>query len=243
MLSRVRAHLLRTMFLSRNIAIAGVVVVAVAIVAVGLIVGLTTRSCSQIDEVIPSTTTTDATQSPETTKPTISPTTEETISTSESSLSTPTPTPRTDLLLPGDIIPSHYTLYLWPELENFTTTGWVDITFKCVRSTKVIFLHSTKNRSKINETTTLVSHKENENRLGIFQEGYDSDKEEFYVIILEDNLTVDEKYVVHLTFNGVVADDLAGLYLSSYTAADNTTKYVFNIVRLQCFVILILLQE
>ncbi|XP_014663075.1 PREDICTED: aminopeptidase N-like [Priapulus caudatus] len=212
------------MFVTRTVAVVVVAVVSVAIVVTGLIVGLTTRSCEELQEtttLVPSTQPPTATAS----KPSSSATIVTTMDKTTPEPTTPVPTARPELLLPGNIVPTYYSLYLWPDLTDFKTSGWVDITVTCTNPTSSFIVHSTRSKCEVIQSKTSIRSVGSENALKITAQKYIEEKE-FFEITLDKALNKDGEYVVHLEFEGNVEEDLAGLYLSSYTDADQTVKYL-----------------
>lgn len=63
-----------------------------------------------------------------------------------------------DLRLPGDLLPITYNVQLLPFIEvgNFTTDGYVEIDFTCVRSTINITINSVQNTIDSSSITVII---------------------------------------------------------------------------------------
>ena len=129
----------------------------------------------------------------------------------------------TDVRLPLNFYPIHYNLELrsdmyGPDPENFTFDGTVEIFLKCRNATNIVVLH-------INQLTVQNSTIDFRPR---FKDGpswthWEEDKaRQFFKLYLTDNCVVEREYVMQLTFDGKLTDDLAGLYRSSYKEGNKT---------------------
>ncbi|KAH8399402.1 hypothetical protein KR215_009736, partial [Drosophila sulfurigaster] len=111
--------------------------------------------------------------------------------------------------LPSAVVPTHYTLYLHPELDTGNFTGQELISIKVVEATKQIILHS----NKLTITSVYVQC--------VFTcpevDKYELDPvREFLIIDLVEELTVDATITLGIVFEGESQNKLVGLYSSSY---------------------------
>ncbi|KAH8312019.1 hypothetical protein KR044_009051, partial [Drosophila immigrans] len=107
--------------------------------------------------------------------------------------------------LPTALVPTHYTLYLHPELDTGNFSGQELITIKVIESTKQIVLHS----HKLTINSVYVLNKE--------VEKYELDSvREFLIIDLTEELSPDSSITLGILFEGQTQNKLVGLYSSSY---------------------------
>ncbi|KAM8706831.1 hypothetical protein ACLKA7_011000 [Drosophila subpalustris] len=110
-----------------------------------------------------------------------------------------------DYRLPTALVPTHYTLYLHPELDTGHFTGQELITIKVIEPTRQIILHSDK--LTINQAYVL----------GKQVDKYELDPvREFLIIDLSEELSVNEVITLGVLFEGQTLNKLVGLYSSSY---------------------------
>uniref|UniRef100_A0A8C9W631 Aminopeptidase n=1 Tax=Scleropages formosus TaxID=113540 RepID=A0A8C9W631_SCLFO len=134
---------------------------------------------------------------------------------------TPFPTgPPPNLRLPGDLVPEKYNVYLqtyfYTRLSNVTNqtfafNGNATVYFKCLKTTKKIFMHS----KDLNITLFRVTDENGDvvaGRLTLWD-----DESNFLEVELESALKANKNYIFFTTFEGEMFDDLAGLYISKYT--------------------------
>ena len=142
-----------------------------------------------------------------------------------------------DVRLPLSLRPISYKLDLIPYIDparNFTLEGTVVIDILCVESTSLITLHI-KNVT-INEANVRLSEKFNETEPGagvgnrralrLLRHAYDPDRE-FYNVSVEDRLQPGHVYSLYIEYTGILSDELAGFYRSSYVdKATNETRWL-----------------
>ena len=124
-----------------------------------------------------------------------------------------------DVRLPRAVIPQLYTLELTPDIyaanpTDFKTSGKVEIEIDCVKDTNNITLHI--NKLVIDRASVKIKTKTG-NKMGPAVTMTTEDKDrQFYIIMLADRLKQGQTYIVSMSFEGPLRDDLAGLYYSSY---------------------------
>ena len=133
--------------------------------------------------------------------------------------------PTTDVRLPLDVTPVHYDLELRPDIygdkeEDFIFTGRVGIEVECKKPTKAIVMHmkylTVDNSSIMLEGVGVGIEAPKVTRYSI-----EVDKE-FIRFHLDKDLTKGARYVLSMSFSGVLRQDLTGLYRSSYMAGNKT---------------------
>eukprot|EP00092_Neocalanus_flemingeri_P026889 GFUD01029145.1.p1 GENE.GFUD01029145.1~~GFUD01029145.1.p1 ORF type:complete len:1053 (+),score=224.11 GFUD01029145.1:199-3357(+) len=123
--------------------------------------------------------------------------------------------------LPTNVKPSRYQLYLIPFIvpDNFTISGHVEIQLDVSEPTDNITLHIYDITIHERDVTVL---KEDGSMVEIVGHGYDEERQ-FYIIQLAE--AVSSQLSVSIFFTGVLNDELAGFYRSSYTE-DGQKKYI-----------------
>lgn len=125
-----------------------------------------------------------------------------------------------DYRLPNNTAPISYVVRLTPYIftGNFTFDGETQILLAVLEPTSTITVHT--NQLTYNETlTTLVS------AAGVSQNVTSHtyvESEHFLVIGVENVLPVGN-YTLNFTFTGILSDDMAGFYRSSYTSITGDT--------------------
>jgi len=116
--------------------------------------------------------------------------------------------------LPTNIKPSKYQIYLIPFLipENFTISGHIEIDLDVTEPSDNITLHIYDITIHEKDVTVL---KEDGSMVDIVGHGYDEVRQ-FYIIKLAE-APVSSKLKLSIFFTGVLNDELAGFYRSSYT--------------------------
>jgi len=110
-----------------------------------------------------------------------------------------------DYRLPTALVPTHYTLYLHPELDTGNFTGQELISIRVIEPTKKIILHS--NKLTINQVWVLGKHVDK----------YELDPvREFLIVDLTEVLPKNEMITLGVLFGGQTQNKLVGLYSSSY---------------------------
>ncbi|KAH8358639.1 hypothetical protein KR093_001496, partial [Drosophila rubida] len=107
--------------------------------------------------------------------------------------------------LPTALVPTHYELYLHPELDTGNFTGQELISINVTEATKQIILHS--NKLVINSVYVL----------GKDVDKYELDTElEFLIVDLTEELLPETTITLGILFEGSTENKLVGLYSSSY---------------------------
>ncbi|CAK8674728.1 unnamed protein product [Clavelina lepadiformis] len=190
--------------LSKGAVVAYVIVTIIIIVTVGLLAGLLPKrgeiDCPPVDKPVETTASSGVI-----------------VSTGADQTSPSGPTgPWADVRLPKDLVPLHYVVDLQPNLEPVSTdyyvfngTSSVDFTVK--NATSYIIIHS----NKLNYSEVIVKEIET----GMEQSSSFSTYEpnQFLVVEMSTKLVVGKNYTLSTVFMGELADDLGGLYRSSYT--------------------------
>lgn len=118
--------------------------------------------------------------------------------------------PHKNILLPKDIQPERYQVYLHPNLTTFDFHGGVKIDVTCEKPTKHILLHM-----KHLNITSYGVRDSGGNRLPVLRVA-ESKKLEQYLVEMREELKEGEKYTVKLEFNGHLSNTMTGFYKSSY---------------------------
>lgn len=118
--------------------------------------------------------------------------------------------PHKEILLPKDLTPERYQVYLHPNLTTFDFHGGVKIDIICENPTRNILLHM----KKLNITSYGVQDSSG-NHLSVLRVAH-SKKLEQYLVQMRDELQKGEKYTLKLDFNGLLSNTMAGFYKSSY---------------------------
>lgn len=203
-------------FISQRIGLCVVVAVALAIVAVGLIVGLTTRSCEEV-VIVPETTL----EPTKTTEPKTSPVT----MTTATDLSTdgwstteePLDKPWHQLRLPISISPEHYSIYIYPDMTTDVYYGQVDIHINVEANSSYVILHA----QYINiANSTLVDLEQNrEIELHTFM--YEKNQ---YWVAEPDSVLIPGLYQLSITYSGDLMRNIVGIYKSIYVDEDGNSR-------------------
>ena len=119
--------------------------------------------------------------------------------------------------LPRTILPKHYELHMNPDLKNFTFSGYVRINIDITQPTDTIILNS-KNLS-IRDSIYLSGNKCN------FTENKD---DEIIIIKKEDLAKINDvgSYLLSISFDGILNDQMAGFYRSTYKLPNGETSYM-----------------
>ena len=126
--------------------------------------------------------------------------------------------PHKEILLPKDIKPERYQVYLHPNLTSFDFHGGVKIDIICDKPTRNILLHV----KKLNITSYGVQDSHG-NRLPVLRVA-ESKKLEQYLVEMREELKRGEKYTVKFDFNGHLSNTMAGFYKSSYKTKSGKMK-------------------
>lgn len=121
-----------------------------------------------------------------------------------------------DYRLPTSVIPSDYLVVLEPIFDDFTFTGYVEISVDVNEATNNITLHA----AEITFLETAVFDANN-TRLEIYNETDDASRE-FRIIYFEEPLDAGS-YTIKINYTGILNDKLKGFYRSSYTNSAGET--------------------
>ncbi|KAM3925882.1 aminopeptidase N-like [Leptodactylus fuscus] len=190
----------------------------------------TTTSMTTTTTSTPTTASTTTTTTPTTTS---TPTTTPTTTTSGTTTSTVKPTTTTPVSnevwdkyrLPGHLVPEHYDVDLRPILTInaeglYIFHGVSKAYFTCKTPTRHVIIHS----NKLNYTADPVLTDEDGNVIST-NKYFLVEKTNYLVLPLNVQLQAGTKYILHTTFVGELADDLAGFYHSEYVE-DGETKII-----------------
>lgn len=118
--------------------------------------------------------------------------------------------PHKEILLPKDIKPERYQVYLHPNLTTFDFHGGVKIDVNVENPTRNILLHI-----KHLKITSYGVQDSQGNHLPVLRVA-ESKKLEQYLVEMKDELKEGEKYTLKLEFNGQLSNTMTGFYKSSY---------------------------
>lgn len=119
-----------------------------------------------------------------------------------------------DYLLPNSVVPSHYDLKLVYDVDpstNFSYFGVVDISVTCKEATSKIVLHA--EQLSIDETKSKITSEDEQLSIKSIQM---SKEFNFLTVQLDRELTVNNSYVLELSFYGNLKKQLDGVYISTY---------------------------
>ncbi|KAM3925883.1 aminopeptidase N-like [Leptodactylus fuscus] len=127
--------------------------------------------------------------------------------------------------LPGHLVPEHYEIDLRPILAKnaeglYIFHGASKAYFTCKTPTQHVIIHS----KKLNYTADPVLTDEGGNQISA-DKCFLVEKTNYLVLPLNVQLQAGTKYILHTTFVGELADDLAGFYRSEYVE-DGETKII-----------------
>ncbi|XP_063695348.1 endoplasmic reticulum aminopeptidase 1-like [Bolinopsis microptera] len=120
-------------------------------------------------------------------------------------------------LLPGDIIPVHYDLWLYPDLTTLTFQGKVEIQIKVLKRTKCIVLNS------LDQNITDIKLKQKDGTLLMTEDFSFVSEHEFLVIPLRAKLE-EEEYTLVIEYEAEVRHALKGFYRSYYTTSSGEKR-------------------
>lgn len=123
--------------------------------------------------------------------------------------------------LPSALKPSHYYLYLNPELSSGNFTGKVEIKINVIEDTQQIILHS----HKLDIIRVYVQANEGvwSSNLEVVKYELKTDRE-FLVIDVSEKLIAGNIITLGIEFEGVMFGKIVGLYSSTYTTPDNQKR-------------------
>lgn len=128
--------------------------------------------------------------------------------------------PHKNILLPKDVKPERYQVYLHPNLSSFDFHGGVKIDVVCEKPTRNILLHV-----KHLKITSYGVQDSSRNHLPVLRVA-ESKKLEQYLVEMKDELKEGEKYTVNLQFNGHLSNTMTGFYKSSYKTKSGEVRYM-----------------
>ena len=136
--------------------------------------------------------------------------------------------PPAEIRLKTDLVPIHYDVTVRPDLYGndpsmFSLSGTVNIALTVTKSTNMITVHY--KLLIIDKSSIVVKKKGLSDIVTVTSANYEDEKD-FYHITLESNLDVGEEYSVFLRYRGPLTNDLAGIYVSSYTDDNGDTQLV-----------------
>ncbi|KAL1431494.1 hypothetical protein MTO96_014139 [Rhipicephalus appendiculatus] len=136
----------------------------------------------------------------------------------------PVPPLPKNVRLPRSLVPVHYDVELTPRLDgNFTFNGSVAILVRCASETSNVTLHI----KDLNVSDVSVSESNAAGGSRVEHDRYDEDKHlQFLVIKLKRPLAVGTNYTIRMNFVGLLNDDLAGFYRSSYVDASGHKRWL-----------------
>ncbi|XP_014271442.2 glutamyl aminopeptidase [Halyomorpha halys] len=122
-------------------------------------------------------------------------------------------------ILPKDVIPSHYNLFLNPDLQNGTFSGEVDISINVSKQRHYLLLH-------IHELEIIKTSVYNEagSEIKIYN-SFSYPENQYWVILLKESI-VPGKYSIKIQFSGSLTGKIVGFYRSTYTAQDGSKRYI-----------------
>ena len=129
--------------------------------------------------------------------------------------------------LPASQRVSHYDLALVPDLTTFTFQGHVVIDLTLTQSTKEIVLHTADcTFENVKETSKPKTVIRNKSAQTFACESLTIDTKAQTVTFQFADILTEGEYKLDIHYDGVLNDQLAGFYRSSYKAADGSTKYM-----------------
>ncbi|XP_022904718.1 aminopeptidase N-like isoform X2 [Onthophagus taurus] len=129
--------------------------------------------------------------------------------------------------LPRSIQPTHYSLFISPELEgNFTTKGNVTITLKIAEKTNTIRLNALDLKIDSKSTKVFASNNETNMKQIKINKQIEDKSDQAYTIYLDEHLNENEEYKLFIKFEGFLNDYMVGFYKSSYIDDKNNTRWL-----------------
>ncbi|KAB0800625.1 hypothetical protein PPYR_05232 [Photinus pyralis] len=120
-----------------------------------------------------------------------------------------------EVRLPPTLIPEHYSLEIITDLNNFNFSGKVWIRVKCIKETNQVVLHSEGLTINTNGTTVKTIDADVKNSIKLTNFSF-NEENDFFTIILDQPLKLDQKYEIFIPFNRTLDQNLDGYYRSSY---------------------------
>ncbi|XP_001358398.3 glutamyl aminopeptidase [Drosophila pseudoobscura] len=135
-------------------------------------------------------------------------------------ITTAAPEEKIDYRLPSRLEPTHYDLYLFPNVETGEFNGQETITLTVHEATDTIVLHSLD----LNISSVSVL-KPDFSSVEVSEISFDAVRE-FLVLQLAEELSAGINVDLHLGFAGSMANKIVGLYSSSYVKEDESRKVI-----------------
>jgi aminopeptidase N len=135
------------------------------------------------------------------------------------------PTFKARELLPTSVTPSHYDLWLNPDLLEFTFDGKVDITVAVSDNVSSITMHA--NQVQISTAVFAYTGADDATAIELTSTAvtYEAKKEEA-TITFASSIPAGTSGVLTLEFEGILNDEMAGFYRSKYTSKSGEEKYM-----------------
>ncbi|XP_073818649.1 aminopeptidase A-like [Musca autumnalis] len=125
--------------------------------------------------------------------------------------------------LPSALKPTHYDLYLNPDLASGNFNGKVIITIDVLENTQQVILHA----HKLDIVRVFVQGSSGVWSSNIEVVNYELDTvREFLIINLSEELVAGGKIAMGIEFEGVMFGKIVGLYSSTYTTPDNQKRTI-----------------
>ncbi|KAG8201081.1 hypothetical protein JTE90_028752 [Oedothorax gibbosus] len=129
-------------------------------------------------------------------------------------------------MLPKSIIPHQYnlTLQLFMPPNNFTTNGNVQMLIECVKETKVIILHA---RTLTIDAANLTWFNESSSNNKTYTTEIKHERHQQMVFIsLNEPLEPQSRYILDVSFRGLINNLSVGLYRSSYLSENGNISWI-----------------
>lgn len=125
--------------------------------------------------------------------------------------------------LPRSVVPEHYDVELRPHIvpDNFTFDGKVRILVKVLQATNNITLHV--HQLMVDANSVRLTDARSGDVLPVSSTSEDEERQ-FYVLHVKGKLVQGKTYEVYMEFVGLLNDELAGFYRSSYVDADGNER-------------------
>uniref|UniRef100_A0A1B6I6L6 Aminopeptidase N-like N-terminal domain-containing protein n=1 Tax=Homalodisca liturata TaxID=320908 RepID=A0A1B6I6L6_9HEMI len=125
------------------------------------------------------------------------------------------------------VLPELYNLLIYPNLDNGTFSGSVEITLNVTAPCDYITLH---HKGLIIENSILSA---NQGSINLVKNAFDYPKNEFWVVRLTEMINPGI-YSLKLDFSGSLTGDIVGFYRSTYKDISGESRFVFSFIFLFC---------
>ncbi|KAJ3025367.1 UNVERIFIED_CONTAM: hypothetical protein HDU68_007216 [Siphonaria sp. JEL0065] len=129
-------------------------------------------------------------------------------------------------VLPSNVIPSNYSIWLEPNFETLTFAGSVDISATVADETNTIVINA-KELVVLNASVTYTVSEGSVRRQEAKEIALDKEKETVTFTFLE-NIPTGVSIVLHSEFTGIHNDKMAGFYRSTYNDSEGNKKYLLS---------------